>query len=79
MSAEALNANALSVQLPDLHLWGMGRKSNGTTAGEAMRQILGPLVQQVGTSVASLGVKTADKTIQKGMESETQTIKGLFK
>ncbi len=32
-----------------------------------------------GTAVASLGVKAAGKTIQKGVEAATQTIKGLLK
>jgi hypothetical protein len=68
----------LSVPIPDLHLQDIGKKSNGTTAGEAMRQILGPLVQQVGTAVASLGVKAAGKTIQKGVDAATQRIKDLF-
>jgi hypothetical protein len=77
--AEILNGDVLSVPIPDLHLRDIGKKSNGTTAGDAMRQILGPLVQQVGTSVASLGLNTAGKTLQKGVEAATQTIKDLFK
>jgi uncharacterized protein involved in outer membrane biogenesis len=79
VSAEMLNGDVLSVPIADLHLQNIGKKSDGTTAGEAMRQIFGPLVQQVGTAVASLGVKAAGKTIQKGVEAATQTIKGLFK
>ena len=79
VSAEILNGDVLSVPIPDLHLQDIGKKSNGTTAGEAVRQILGPLVQQVGTAVASRGVKAAGKNIQKGVEAATQTIKDLFK
>jgi uncharacterized protein involved in outer membrane biogenesis len=79
VSAEILNGDVLSVPIPDLHLRDIGKKSNGTTAGEAVRQILGPLVQQVGAAVTSLDVKTAGKTIQKGVEAATQTIKDLFK
>ena len=79
MSAKILNGDVLSVPIPDPHLRDIGKKSNGTTAGDAMRQILGPLVQQVATAVASRGVKAAGKTIQKGVEAATQTIKDLFK
>ena len=68
VSAEVLRGDLLSVPIPDLHLQDIGKKSNGTTAGEAMRQILVPLVEQVGTAVVSLGVKAAGKTIQKGWE-----------
>ncbi len=79
VSAEVLNSDTLSVPLPDLHLQDIGKKSNGTTAGEAMRQILSPVIQQVGTSVASLGLNTVGKTIQKGVGAATRTIKDLFK
>lgn len=79
VSAEMLNGDVLSVPIADLHLQNIGKKSNGTTAGEAMRQIFGPLVQQVGSAVASLGVKATGKTIQQGVEAATQTIKDLLK
>ena len=79
VSLDVLNGNVLSVPIPDLHVEGIGKKSNGTTAGDAIRQILGPLVQQVGTAVTSLDVKAVGKTIQKGVEATTQTIKNLFK
>ena len=79
VSAEVLRGDVLSVPIPDLHLQDIGKKSNGTTAGEAMRQILVPLVEQVGTAVVSLGVKAAGKTIQKGVGAATQTIKDLLK
>ncbi|MDK2745160.1 MAG: hypothetical protein H8K03_20570 [Nitrospira sp.] len=76
---EILGRQSVSMTLPDLHLQNIGKKSNGTTTGEAMKQILGPIVQQTGTSVASLGVGTAGKVIQKGMDTATDTIKRLFK
>ena len=79
VSAELLTGNAVSVPIPDLHLQDIGKTSKGTSAGEAIRQIVGPLVQQVGTSVASRGVTTATKTIQQGMEAASKTIKGLLK
>lgn len=78
LSPELLDGDTLSMPLAELHLQDIGKKSNGTTAGEAMRQILVPLTQHVSTSVASLGVKAAGKTIQKGVETATRTIKRLF-
>ncbi|OQW34760.1 MAG: hypothetical protein A4E19_17745 [Nitrospira sp. SG-bin1] len=79
VSVELLDGDAVQVPIPDMHLRDIGKKSNGTTAGEATRQVLGSLVPQVSTAVASLGVNVAGKTIQKGMETATQTIKDLFK
>jgi hypothetical protein len=79
VSAELLTGDAVSVPIPDLHLRDIGKKSKGTSAGEAIRQIVGPLVQQVGTSVASRGLNTATKTIQKGMDAASKTIRGLLK
>ena len=79
VSAEVLHGDGLSVPIPDLHLQDIGKTSNGTTAGEAMRRVLGSLVKQVGAAVTLLDLKTAGKTIQKGVEAATQTIKDLFK
>ncbi len=79
VSAEILDGGAVSMALPDLHLQDIGEKSNGTTTGEAMRQILSPIVQQTGTSVASLGVGTASKVIQKSVGTAADTFKRLFK
>lgn len=79
VSAEAFNGDVLSVPFPDLRLQGIGKKSNGATAGEAAGQILHTITQQVTQSVASLSVGIASKTLQKGVETATKTIKDLFK
>lgn len=79
VTAELLNSDAVSMRVPDLHLQDIGKKSNGTSAGEAMQQIVGPLVQQIGTSVASRGVQTATRTIQNGVEAASKAIKDLLK
>jgi len=65
--------------LPDLHLKDIGKKSNGATAGEAATQVLNTISRQMTQSVAALGVSTAGKTIQKGLETATDSIKRLFK
>jgi hypothetical protein len=79
VSAEAFNGDVLSVPFPDLRLQGIGKKSNGATAGEAAGQVLNTITQQVTQSVASLSVGIASKTLQKGVETATKTIKDLFK
>lgn len=79
VSTELLNGETVSIPIPDLHLQNIGKKSNGATAGEATRQILGSIIQQVGTAVASLGVNTVGNTIQKGVDTATKTIKDLLK
>lgn len=79
VSAAALHSDVVSVPIPDLHLQDIGKKSNGATAGEVLRQILGSIIQQVTQSVASLSISTVGKTIEKGVESATKTIKDLFK
>ncbi len=79
VSANALQVDAVSIPLPDLHLKDIGKKSNGATAGEAAKQALNTITQQVTQSVASLSVSTAGKTLQKGVEAATKTIKDLFK
>ena len=79
VSAELLNGKAVSVPIPDLHLQDIGRRSDGVTAREITTQILGLIAQQVGTAMTSLGVQTTSLTIQKAVDSATQTIKNLFK
>lgn len=66
VSAKALQGEAISIPLPDLHLTNIGKKSNGTTAGEATRQILETITHQVTQSMASLSISTAGQTLQKG-------------
>lgn len=79
VSATTFQGEALSIPLPDLHLNDIGKKSNGATAGEAAKQVLTSLTQQVTQSAASLTVTTAGKTLQRGMEAASKTIKDLFK
>jgi len=79
VSAELLGGEAVSVPIPDLHLKDIGGKSGGVTAGEATNQILGSIVRQVSTAMTSVGVNTATNTIQKSVDSVTQTIKKRFK
>ncbi|MBX3327518.1 MAG: hypothetical protein U0223_16915 [Nitrospira sp.] len=79
MSTELLGGEAVSVPIPDLHLQDIGRKSDGVTADEVTKQILGPIIQRVSTAMAAVGVHATSKTIQKAVDSATQAIKDLFK
>lgn len=79
LSGELLTGKGVSVSIPDMHLQDIGRKSEGVTAGEVTKQILSSIVQQVSTAMTSAGVHTATQTIQKAIDSTSQTIKKLFK
>lgn len=79
LSGELLTGKGVSVSIPDMHLQDIGRKSEGVTAGEVTKQILSSIVQQVSTAMTSAGVHTATQTIQKAVDSTSQTIKKLFK
>ncbi len=75
-SAAVLQGKALSVALPELHLRDIGKKSNGATAGEAVKQIMGAVTQSVTRAVGNLSVGAATETLKKGAGD---TLKGLFK
>lgn len=79
VSAEILKGKAMSVPLPDLHLRDIGKKSNGATAGEAAKQVLGAIAQSATKSVGSLNLGGAADIIKKGSGIPTDRIKGLFK
>lgn len=79
VSAELLNGQSVSVPIPDLHLQDIGKNSDGVTAGEVTKQILTSIIQQVSRAITAVGVHNATKTIQKAVDSATQTFKQLFK
>ncbi len=78
VSAEILKGKAMSVPLPDLHLADIGKKSNGATAGEAAKQVLGAITQSVTKSVSSLNLGGALDSIKSGAGGVTDKIKGIF-
>ncbi len=78
VSAEILKGKAMSVPLPDIHLTNIGKKSNGATAGEAAKQVLGAMTQSVTKSVSSLNLGGAIKGITNGAGAASDKIKGLF-
>lgn len=46
----------LSVEIPDLHLMDIGRKTDGTTIREALQQILVPIVSSSTQAIAAAGL-----------------------
>jgi hypothetical protein len=72
-----LKDQKLSATLPEIVVRDIGRKSNGATSAEVVRQIWGPLQQQVLKSVANLNLGGAADLLKKG--GGTDAVRGLFK
>ncbi len=79
VSAEILKGKAMLVPLPDLHLHDIGKKSNGATAGEATKEVLGAITKSVTKATSSLNLGGAADSVKKGAESAGGKIKGLLK
>lgn len=79
VSADILKSKTMLVQLPDLHLRDIGKKSNGATAGEAAKQVLGAITQSVTKATSSLNLGGAVDSAKKSADSAGEKIKGLLK
>lgn len=79
VSAEMLKGKSMTVPLPDMHLTDIGKKTNGATAGEVAKQVLGALTQSVSKAVGSLNLGGAVDAVKKGTNSAVDTVKGFFK
>jgi hypothetical protein len=79
VSTPVLQGRTLSVPLPDLHLHDIGQASNGATAGEVVRQVLGALTKSVTAAVAKADLGGAAESIKKSTESIGGMLKGLMK
>ena len=77
VSAEILQGKSLTAPVPDIHLTDIGKKSNGATAGEAAKQIVGALTASVTRAASSLMSGAVD-TVKKGAESVGGKLKGLL-
>ena len=75
----ALRGQTLSLSLPDVHVADIGKRNNGATADEAVRQVLGALTTSVTRSVANINFGGVADTIKGGAGTATDKIKGLFK
>jgi hypothetical protein len=72
VSPALLLGQSVPVSVPDIHLTGIGEKSNGETLGDAMKEIMAPLSKglsgplgEVGNTIKDLG----GKTMRKGLDS----------
>jgi len=79
VNAEILKGKAMLVTLPDLHLHDIGKKSNGATAGEATKVVLGAITQSATKATSALNLGGAADSVKKGAESAGGKIKGLLK
>lgn len=79
VSAEILKGKAMSVPIADLHLTDIGKKSNGATAGEATKQIIGAITASVTKAASSLLSVDIEGLKKKGAEAVGGAIKGLLK
>lgn len=79
VSAAFLQGKKVAVPLPELHLQNIGQESNGATAGEAVKQVLGAVTKSVTGAVAALNLGGATESLQEGAGSVGGFIKGLLK
>ncbi len=78
LSHPLLGNSTVGVALPDLHLTGVGRKSNGATMDEVTRQILAALSQSLGRAAGNINLGGAVDGIKGGAQSAGDKLKGLF-
>ena len=64
----------LSSSMPDLHLRDVGRKSNGATAGEVVKQVWGAMLGSVSNLASRVG-----SAIKEGASGAAEGVKKLFK
>lgn len=79
VSAAVLQGEAVSVPVPDVHLTDIGKKSGGATMGEAARQVVGAMVQNVKRSAASLKFGELADRVKDGAAAVGESVKGWFK
>ncbi len=75
-SADMLKGKDVTVPLPNLHLTDIGKKSNGATAADVTKQILGAITQSATRAVSSINVGGIMEGAKEGV---TGKLKGLFK
>lgn len=71
-----------SVQIPDINLSGIGRKTSGVTAQEAVKQLLRPILRSSTEAVVNAGIDVEGMkqgAMDKVNETVSEGLKGLFK
>ena len=79
VSADILKGKTMAVSIPDIHLTEIGKKSNGATAGEAVRQIISAVTASVTKAASAAFGGSLDDIKKKGVEAVGGALKGLFK
>lgn len=74
-----LKGQPLTATLPELVVRDIGRRSNGATGAEVVRQLWAPLQQQVLKSVAETNLGGASELLKKGGGGAADSVRGLFK
>ncbi len=81
LSAEMLGGKVVPVPLPDLHLTGIGEKSNGATMAEASQQVMDAITNSVTNAVGKIDLKglagEAGKMLEGAGEGARDTLKGV--
>lgn len=67
----------VAVQIPDLHLEDIGRKSGGATIGEVLRVLLRPVTREITKAVVAetSGVKDLEKNVNESVSRKLQEFK----
>lgn len=79
VSAAVMQRSGMSVPVPDLHLRDIGKRSDGATAGEVVKQVLGALTHGVTRTVASRGLGGTIDTFKKGTGPAMDAVRGLLR
>lgn len=74
LTAGLTAGSTITVPLPDVRLRDIGRKSNGATAGEVVRQVIGAITANVTRAAAS-----AFGAIKKGAGKAVDSVRGIFR
>ena len=69
----------VSVPLPDVHLRDIGKRSGGATAGEAVKQVLGALTQNVTRTIASRNLGRMIDAVKKDPGSAVDKLRELLR
>lgn len=74
-----LKDRKLMAALPEIVVRDIGRRGNGATAAEVVRQLWAPLQQQVLKSVAEMNLSGASELLKKDGGGALEGVRGLFK
>ena len=77
LAAQMLHGTSLPIPLPEIHLQGIGRKSNGATIQEAASQVIGALTRSV--TRAGGGLQSVGQNVKKIGENVGKALKSLFR